>query len=76
MKIELDDSRINGQGHLVYAVSVIAVDGENLGTAVWLADSEDHLEEQLMQSFIHDEDWDQNIAPDWRAECIGKQIKQ
>lgn len=76
MQIELSDEVVNGTGTNVYAVAVTDFDGTNLGTAIWLADSEEHLEEQMHQFFIHDNSHTDNIEFEYRIELIGNTVKQ
>ena len=87
MLINIDDTKLNGAGSILYSVSVNDSDGDPLGTALWLADSDADLEEQLFLDFAGypgsdgDDDSDLELSrtyfnidfrPGCFIECIGQ----
>ena len=81
MLINIDDAKLNGAGSLLYSVSVNDSNGDPLGTALWLADSDNDLEEQLFFDFAGDDDSDLeltrthyniDVRPGFFIECIGR----
>jgi len=82
MIIDIDNSKINGSGTQLYSVSVTESNGDLLGTALWLADYDQHLETQLYEDFLRgepDQDimrayYNHDVRPNYSIECIGSVV--
>lgn len=82
MLVNIEDSKINGAGAQVYVLSVVDACGDHMGSALWLADSEDHLHHQLYADYLQDEEDTQEaksyylveVRPGYLIEVIGQAV--
>lgn len=82
MLVNIDDSKINGRGSQVYILSVMDAWGNHMGSALWLADSEEDLHQQLYQDYLEGSDdtptaqayYEVDVKPGYLIEYVGQAV--
>ena len=72
LKALIDSTTVQGTGANLYSVIMVDQDDyEDTMMELWRADSEDHLYDQVAESFYDGEDPEEFIGPDFEEEIWG-----